>query len=45
MGIKLGLDVGTTFVGVALSDPTLTLALPQGTLLRTDCYFAKLRQE
>ena len=33
----IGLDVGTSLVGVALSDPTLTLALPQATLRREQC--------
>lgn len=35
----VGLDVGTTNVGVALSDPTLKIALPQMTLLRKECMF------
>lgn len=33
----VGLDVGTSNVGVALSDPSLKLALPQTTLRRKEC--------
>ena len=33
----VGLDVGTTNVGVALSDPSLKVALPQTTLRRSSC--------
>ena len=33
----VGLDVGTTNVGVALSDPSLKIALPQTTLRRKEC--------
>ena len=38
----VGLDVGTSNVGVALSDPSLKLALPQTTLRRKECPFLSM---
>lgn len=35
----VGLDVGTMNVGVALSDPSLVVAIPQMTLKRSECLF------